>query len=138
MAAHGQSVLTHRTSSKPNGACRNTGAVCIGATATTAIASITDHENQSSKSVDHTQQADAGDYRNNFWTNPQDFVQPLEFNYQLKDASKLAGQTMDPGQLDGKSLLPTAEYVHPYATRPFPGYPQHRGMMQSVGLQSSV
>ena len=54
MAAQGQSVLTHRTPSKPNGACRNAGAVWIGATASTAIASITDRENQSSKFVDHT------------------------------------------------------------------------------------
>ena len=54
MAAQGQSVLTHRTPSKPNGACRNVGAVCIGGTASTAIASFTDRENQSSKFVDHT------------------------------------------------------------------------------------
>jgi hypothetical protein len=63
MAAQGQSVLTHRTPSKPNGACRNAGAVWIGATASTAIASITDRENQSSKFVDHTQVKGCGNMK---------------------------------------------------------------------------
>jgi hypothetical protein len=55
MAAQGQSVLAHRIPSKPNGARRNAGAVCIAATASAAIASITVRENQSSKFVDRTQ-----------------------------------------------------------------------------------
>jgi hypothetical protein len=54
MAAQGQSVLDHRPPSKPNGARRNPGAVCIAATASAAIASITVRENQSSKFVDRT------------------------------------------------------------------------------------
>lgn len=79
-------------------------------------------------------QADAGVYSNNFWANPQEFVQATAFDFQLKRRSHLINQATDPGSLNGTNLRPTQEYVHTCTTRPFPGYPQHPGMMQSVGV----
>lgn len=81
-------------------------------------------------------QGAAGDFRNNFSANPQEFVQDSAFNFQLKQGSYLIDKATDPGNLDGENMLPTQEYVHPCATRPVHPSAHNPGMMQSIGLRS--
>ncbi len=76
--------------------------------------------------------AGPGDYRNNFTVDWDQFVWATRDDYRLKRTSRLLGKAIDAGSVDGQSLMPVREYVHPRSTRALQGPARNPGALQSL------
>lgn len=72
----------------------------------------------------------AGDYRNNFNVDLDEFVLAVREDFHLKPGSKLLGKAVIVDAVDGVALRPTAEYQHPRSTRTLRGGMLSPGAMQ--------
>ncbi len=61
--------------------------------------------------------AGAGEYRNNFNVDLDEFVLAVREDFHLKPESKLIGKAVLVNSVDGVTLRPTAEYQHPRSVR---------------------
>jgi hypothetical protein len=75
--------------------------------------------------------AGPGDYRNNFTVDWDQFEWAARDDFRLKRTSRLVGKAIDPGSVDGQSLMPTREYVDPRSTRKLQGPVRNPGALQS-------
>lgn len=66
---------------------------------------------------DRLESAGAGDYRNNFNVDLDEFVLAVREDFHLKAGSKLIGRAVVMNSVDGVTLRPTAEYQHPRSLR---------------------
>lgn len=57
---------------------------------------------------------------------------PMRYDYRLTAESGLEGKFVPPPEVDGKSLAPTSEYLHPARTRPLAGKPTLPGALQTT------
>lgn len=76
--------------------------------------------------------ASPGDYRNNFNVDWDQFEFAAREDYRLKKNSTLRGLAIDAGKIDGRSLMPDHEYVHPRQTILLNGLARNPGALQSV------
>ena len=72
----------------------------------------------------------AGDYRNNFNVDLDEFVLAIREDFHLKPGSKLIGKAVMVDAIDGVALRPTAEYKHPRSVRALRGGALNPGAMQ--------
>jgi hypothetical protein len=72
----------------------------------------------------------AGDYRNNFNVDLDEFVLAVREDFHLKPGSKLIGKAAMVDAVDGIALRPTAEYQHPRSSRALKGGALNPGAMQ--------
>lgn len=72
----------------------------------------------------------AGDYRNNFNVDLDEFVLAVREDFHLKPGSKVLGKAVMVDTVDGVVLRPTAEYQHPRSTRSLRGGMLNPGAMQ--------
>ena len=72
------------------------------------------------------------DIRNNYLAASDEFVQPAQFDYRIRDRSSLAGKFQPPGTANGIDLTPRAYYAHPAQTRQLAAEPTLPGASQSV------
>ena len=82
-----------------------------------------------------TRQGDDGmktEVRNNFSATREEFAQAAQFDYRVRDRSKLAGKYQAPGSANGVDLTPRAEYAHPAQSRRLAAAPTLPGALQSV------
>lgn len=73
-----------------------------------------------------------GDYRNNFTVDWDEFKLAAREDYRLGRKSKLRGKAIDAGRVNGQSLMPEKEYVHPRKAVPLKGLAMHPGALQSL------
>lgn len=76
--------------------------------------------------------AGPGDYRNNFAVDWDEFEFAAREDYSLKPDSSLLGKEMNPGSVNGQSLLPDRTYIHPHSTAPLSFPVSHPGALQNV------
>ena len=74
--------------------------------------------------------AGAGEYRNNFNVDLDEFVLAVREDFHLKPGSKLIGKAVLINSVDGVTLRPTAEYQHPRSVRVLTGGVLSPGAMQ--------
>ena len=79
---------------------------------------------------DRLESAGAGDYRNNFNVDLDEFVLAVREDFHLKAGSKLIGRAVVMNSVDGVTLRPTAEYQHPRSLRVITGGLLNPGAMQ--------
>lgn len=72
----------------------------------------------------------AGDYRNNFNVDLDEFVLAVREDFHLRPGSKLIGKAVMVDAVDGVGLRPTAEYKHPRSIRALKGGALSPGAMQ--------
>ena len=72
----------------------------------------------------------AGDYRNNFNVDLDEFVLAVREDFHLKPGSKLIGKAVMVDAIDGVALRPMAEYKHPRSVRALRGGAISPGAMQ--------
>lgn len=72
----------------------------------------------------------AGEYRNNFNVDLDEFVLAVREDFHLKPGSKLIGKAVLINSVDGVTLRPTAEYQHPRSVRVLTGGVLSPGAMQ--------
>ena len=72
----------------------------------------------------------AGEYRNNFNVDLDEFVLAVREDFHLKPGSKLIGKAVMVDAVDGVALRPTAEYQHPRSIRALKGGALSPGAMQ--------
>jgi hypothetical protein len=72
----------------------------------------------------------AGEYRNNFNVDLDEFVLAVREDFHLKPGSKLIGKAAMVDPVDGIALRPTAEYQHPRSIRVLKGGVLSPGAMQ--------
>ncbi len=72
----------------------------------------------------------AGDYRNNFNVDLDEFVLAVREDFHLRPGSKLIGKAVMVDAADGVGLRPTAEYKHPRSIRALKGGALSPGAMQ--------
>lgn len=72
----------------------------------------------------------AGEYRNNFNVDLDEFVLAVRESFHLKPGSKLIGKAVMVDAVDGIALTPTAEYQHPRTVRVLKGGALSPGAMQ--------
>lgn len=72
----------------------------------------------------------AGDYRNNFNVDLDEFVLAIREDFHLKPGSKLIGKAVMVDAIDGIALRPSAEYKHPRSVRALKGGALSPGAMQ--------
>ena len=72
----------------------------------------------------------AGEYRNNFNVDLDEFVLAVREDFHLKPGSKLIGKAVMVDAVDGIALRPTAEYQHPRTVRALKGGALSPGAMQ--------
>jgi hypothetical protein len=58
--------------------------------------------------------------RDNLQLELREFAAPTDFDYRLRSGSDAIGKAVDAGEVDGFSLRPAREYVHPLRTAPVP------------------
>lgn len=73
---------------------------------------------------------EAGDYRNNFNVDLDEFVLAIREDFHLKPGSKLIGKAVMVDAIDGIALRPSAEYKHPRSVRALKGGALSPGAMQ--------
>lgn len=61
-----------------------------------------------------------------------ELADPARYDYRLSSRSALLGQAVWPGEFEGVSLAPVAQYRHPMQTQPIPPGPLQPGAMQTV------
>ncbi len=74
--------------------------------------------------------AGAGEYRNNFNVDLDEFVLAVREDFHLKPGSKLIGKAVVINSVDGVTLRPMAEYQHPRSVRVVTGGVLSPGAMQ--------
>jgi hypothetical protein len=74
--------------------------------------------------------AGAGEYRNNFNVDLDEFVLAVREDFHLKPGSKLIGKAVVVNAVDGVVLRPTAEYQHPRTVRALKSGALSPGAMQ--------
>jgi len=79
---------------------------------------------------DRLESAGAGEYRNNFNVDLDEFVLAVREDFHLKPGSKLIGKAVAMNSVDGVTLRPTAEYQHPRSVRLITGGLLSPGAMQ--------
>lgn len=72
----------------------------------------------------------AGEYRNNFNVDLDEFVLAVREDFHLKPSSKLIGKAVMVNAVDGIALRPTGEYQHPRTVRVLKGGALSPGAMQ--------
>lgn len=70
--------------------------------------------------------------RNNVSATREEFAQAAQFDYRVRDRSKLVGKYQPPGSANGVDLTPRAEYAHPAQSRRLAAAPTLPGALQSV------
>jgi hypothetical protein len=79
---------------------------------------------------DRLASAGAGEYRNNFNVDLDEFVLAVREDFHLKPGSKLIGKAVVMNSVDGVTLRPMAEYQHPRSVRLITGGLLSPGAMQ--------
>jgi hypothetical protein len=72
-----------------------------------------------------------GSFINNINVDWSAFALPMRYDYRLVPESGLDGKFVLPNDVNGISLTPTFEYVHPAGTRPLTAKPRLPGALQS-------
>lgn len=72
----------------------------------------------------------AGEYRNNFNVDLDEFVLAVREDFHLKPSSKLIGKAVMVNAVDGIALRPTGEYQHPRTVRALKGGALSPGALQ--------
>jgi hypothetical protein len=74
-----------------------------------------------------------GDFQNNRLTAGEAFVQSAPYDYRLKASALKAASFVDPGVVDGLSLVPGRQYRHPAGSVELPAAPTVPGALQPLG-----
>jgi hypothetical protein len=82
--------------------------------------------------VGSLEMAGKGDYQANFDVDKSQVVDAPRYDYRLKSSARLAGKAVNPGDIEGVSLAPEWEYVHPRQTRAIRGV-KLPGALQGIG-----
>ena len=85
------------------------------------------------KSLLWTEAGIKGNFVNNTSVNWTVFALPMRYDYRLVPGSGLETKFVQPLDVNGVSLTPKFEYVHPMAIRPLTGKPMVQGALQTMG-----
>ena len=86
------------------------------------------------KSLLWTEAGIKGSFVNNTNVDWTVFALPMRYDYRLVPGSGLETKFVQPLDVNGVSLTPKFEYVHPMAIRPLTGKPAVQGALQAIGL----
>ena len=76
--------------------------------------------------------AGSGDYRNNLNVDSDQFASAARGDFRLKAGGSLLGRAVDAGSVDGSSLMPISEYLHPRQIAALKGRAKNPGALQSI------
>ena len=74
-----------------------------------------------------------GSFVNNINVDWTSLVLPMRYDYRLTGESGLEGKFVPPPDVNGMSLVPKSEYLHPARTRPLTANPTLPGALQTTG-----
>ena len=74
-----------------------------------------------------------GSFVNNIHVDWTALALPMRYDYRLTAESGLDGKFVLPPDVNGMSLVPKSEYLHPARTRPLTGKPTMPGALQTTG-----
>ena len=75
-----------------------------------------------------------GKFTNNINADWSLFALPMRYDYRLVPGSGLDGKFVLPGEVNGISMVPSAEYAHPASTSALTARPRFPGALQSQAL----
>ena len=90
------------------------------------------------KSLLWTESGIKGSFVNNTNVDWTVFALPMRYDYRLVPKSGLDGKFVQPVDVNGVSLTPRFEYVHPLSTRPLTGKPVVQGALQTMGSEKRM
>ena len=90
------------------------------------------------KSLLWTESGIKGSFVNNTNVDWTVFALPMRYDYRLVPKSGLDGKFVQPVDVNGVSLTPRLEYVHPLSTRPLTGKPVVQGALQTMGSEKRM
>ncbi len=79
-----------------------------------------------------------GNFVNNFNVDWTAFALPMRYDYRLTPAAALDGKFVLPGDVNGISLAPKSEYVHPASARPLKSRPLVPGALQTMASDARL
>lgn len=82
--------------------------------------------------TDRIEQAGAGEFKNNFLVDWDEFELAVRGDYRLKPSSRLRGMAVGAGQVNGQSLMPEREYSHPRKSVALATAARNPGALQSA------